>query len=423
MIRNNAPWSDATPAPLDGWADAPARGTAVPNPARSAWIVLWCSFIAFCLLAVALAQLLSAYITSATVSLPATGKVITGTISVKPLRQLQWVSVLEQTPLREGDRLRTDDVSRSFVTLFDYSTVLIYPSTEIELTKSDTTRFEPQRNHIALDLVRGTIHVGVAPIVAGGKGKMVQVHTPHARLTLEDGSYTVAVSANQTQVWVTERGAALVTAAAGEQSVIAGQRLDVDAQGGFHPMREPENLIRNGDFNGGLEEWQTGNEVGFQEGTDVVGTHELALTDGRLAVRFLREGSKNTHNETYIFQELDEDISVYSELHLGLETRLAHQSLSGGGYVGTEYPLLVKLRFRSSTLSEFTTVYGFYYQNDANNRTDGGFLIPHNVWVKHTVPINLATMNPRPDSLISVQVSAGGWDYESLVTNLSLVGQ
>ena len=44
-------------------------------------------------------------------------------------------------------------------------------------------------------------------------------------------------------------------------------------------------------------------------------------------------------------------------------------------------------------------------------------------WVKFLAPDNFMTLSPPPRRILSVQIGASGWDYESLVTNVSLVGR
>ena len=121
-------------------------------------------------------------------------------------------------------------------------------------------------------------------------------------------------------------------------------------------------------------------------------------------------------------QDLDKDVTEYSDLRLALDVKLRQQSLSGGGYVGTEYPVQVRLTYRSAN-TETPVVWGFYYQNLDNNRVDSGTLVPQDTWLHHAVPVNLMTLFPPPQRLLSLQVSASGHDYDSFVTNVSLTAQ
>jgi hypothetical protein len=183
-----------------------------------------------------------------------------------------------------------------------------------------------------------------------------------------------------------------------------------------------EELVFNGSFTQGLTGWQVGNELGFPEGQDAQGDASLVREDGRPAVLFSRRGSKNTHCETYIFQEINRDVSDFSVLRLHIRLKLLHQSLSGGGYLGSEYPVLVKINYQVVQGENFE-VFGFYYQNEAHNRTDNGTEVAQNSWVSFAAPDNLMTIIPQPRKIVSIEVQASGWDYESLVSDISLVGE
>lgn len=155
---------------------------------------------------------------------------------------------------------------------------------------------------------------------------------------------------------------------------------------------------------------------------DVIGETTTALDEGRPVVHFSRRGSKGTHCESYIYQEINKDVSDLSTLKLSVRLKLLHQSLSGGGYMGSEYPVLIYIRYRAQE-GEAAKVYGFYYQNESNNRTDNGIVVPPNQWQEWIAPDNLMALTPRPLQILSLQVSASGWDYESLVSQVSLLGE
>ena len=97
------------------------------------------------------------------------------------------------------------------------------------------------------------------------------------------------------------------------------------------------------------------------------------------------------------------------------------QSLSGGGYLCSEYPLMIRLEYDDVYGSESQWTQGFYYQNTDNNPTMFGERIPRNVWFDYASGNILETISPRPARLKSLLIYASGWDYESSVTDISLV--
>lgn len=406
----------APPAPTD----TEVLAAASRRQQTLAWMVLWGSFCFFVALAIGGVLLVFSYVESATEARGGRVSTISGTVLLRQPRQLVWTSAGPDAAVTEGYRVRTDGVSQAFVSLFDYSTLQVFTNSEVEMTQLAVGRFNANRAEVVLTLNQGKVHVGVSP--AMGRDRSVRVNTPQGHVDLAEGSYTVTVDGGGTRVRVAERGEAVVASAGGTAVLRSGERADLRPDGVTLPTRALEELVYNGDFSQGLTGWRTGNIAGFREGTDIPGTQELLYDDGKLASRFARLGSKGTHSETFIYQDLDRDVTDYKELRLSLDMRIKHQNLSGGGYLGTEYPVLVRLTYRSAN-NETSAAWGYYSQNSDNNRTDIGAQAPDDQWIHVVIPQNLMTLNPPPQKLVSIQVSASGWDYESLVGNISLTGQ
>ena len=387
---------------------------------RVAWGVLVASFLVFTLLAVGAGLLAKGYWETAMDGREAQVTVLKGTVLVRSPWQQQWVSASSETRLKDGDYLRTDGASQAFVTLFDYSTLVVFPGTEVQAVRLASTRFTPPREFMELVVTQGKVHVGVAPVLKGTKS--VQITTDDGTFRLEEGSYTISVLSGRSQLRVAERGRAQVLASGESLVLYPGQRVSVGPGGVRGPLEGPEELVNNGDFARSLDGWQTGSRPGFKEGTDVLGRVSAPVSDGRTAAHFVRKDSKNTYFESSLIQEINRDVEDFVELRLSLDILLSHQSLSGGGYLGIEYPLWVRVNYLTVD-SERTAGYGFYYQNIMNNRTDDGTPVAPGQWVKFLTPDNFMTLSPPPRRILSVQIGASGWDYESLVTNVSLVGR
>lgn len=390
------------------------------RPETLAWLVLGLAFGVFCALMTAGIVGARGYLETASDAQTAKVAVISGTLLVQPPRQREWVGTGADTLLKPGARLRTDRGSEAFLTFFEHSTLRVYADTELEVIRLSSSRFGPRRDTVELSVHGGKVHMGVAPALDGEKE--IRLVTPHGSFGLEEGSYTLDVNNDRTQLRVAERGRAEARAKDTLFVLEPGQRIELGPRATGAPMQSWEDLIRNGNFSEGFTGWRPGNSLGFPEGTDVVAQQSLTIDEDRVAVRFARGGSKGTHNESYLYQEINRDVSDFAELYLSLDVKLLQQSLSGGGYVGTEYPVLVRVNYRSAA-GDGLAVYGFYYQNLLNNRTDFGVVLPRGVWASYTTPVNLMALSPRPQRIVSVQVGASGWDYESLVANLRLAGR
>ncbi|MFH1486197.1 MAG: FecR family protein [Chloroflexota bacterium] len=391
------------------------------RPEFVAWLVIWTSFALLCLTVAAIVIGILWYRQVAFDSRDARLNILSGTVLIRGKSLPTWVSADQNMVLVEGDSVRTDQTSQALLTLFDNSTVLLFSGSELQIVKIASAKFEPLRESVVIHQVRGKAHIGVA--IPTGSEKHFEITTPQSSMLLKEGSFSVTVNDKSSQLRVQERGAAIVSSTSDTIELQANQRVEV-LEGGIMGSQQAakEELIFNGDFSQGLAGWRAGNELGFPEGQDVEGEAVPVLEDGHTAVRFSRHGSKGTHCETYVYKEIDRDVSDLSTLRLSLKLKLIYQSLSGGGYMGSEYPLIVRIDYKSAGAETFH-VYGFYYQNEARNRTDNGVLLPQNVWQQYTVPENLMTLVPRPRQIISVQVIASGWDYESVLGNISLQGE
>jgi hypothetical protein len=95
--------------------------------------------------------------------------------------------------------------------------------------------------------------------------------------------------------------------------------------------------------------------------------------------------------------------------------------LSGGGVLSSEYPLILRMKYRDVYGSEAEWVHGFYIQNATNNPTNNGEQIPPDLWVPFEAGNLFETLDPKPFFITSLQIYASGWDYDSSVSGVRLV--
>jgi hypothetical protein len=394
------------------------------DPGRVAWVVLLAAFAINCILAVSIPLAFRWYLLSATVSHEATLEVITGTVLFWEPGRPNPIGVTGTTAIPEGSRIRTDASSRAFLTLFDNSTVTLSFDTEASLTTMRSRRFvfgmTPDSLH--LYIAQGRANIGVALPVKGPREFLAT--SPHMTAALDDGSYSLKVTGDSSRT-IVHLGTAQVTAQGESVALTQRERTTVrKGQPPEEPLAGAQNLLVNGGFVEDLSVgWQAYNEQGG-DGGDIDGEIsilELPDTTSR-GVKFSRFASGGNHCETVIRQDLDEEISdLATSISLYLKVRLEHQSLSGGGYLSSEYPLMIRLEYEDVYGSAGQWTHGFYYQNTDNNPTMFGERIPRNVWFDYASGNLLDTIYPRPARLKSLLVYASGWDYESSVTDISLV--
>lgn len=396
------------------------------NRERVAWLVVWLSFGTFCLLIVGVPLGARAYVVSAQMRREATVESLVGTVVVERAVGSGPVPLGRGTSMAagEGTVIRVDETSEAMLTFFDFTNLHLARGTtlRIDQLRSPRYRWGTSPTIIHLTLMGGRVSIGTA--LALESPLDLRISTVQGVLTLAaDGSYVVEVTnertditANRGQAWVTGQGQT-VALEAHQRTVVALNRPPDPAQGA---ARE---LLVNGELQAPLDEaWRVFNEQG-SDGGDVDGTVAVVVDDGRRAVRLSRTGGQGNHCETILEQRIDRDLADMTSLVLRASVKVSHQSLSGGGYLSSEFPLMVRITYRDAYDSETDWVQGFYYQNIANSPIQNGKEIAHDQWFLYESPNLLETLRIRPARIIAIRIYASGWDYESYVSDVSLVAE
>lgn len=389
------------------------------DPQKVAWAILLASFFAFCTLAASIPLTIRWWIITATTSHDATLEVISGTVLVRVRGMPPDVGVTSQREIPEGSVIRTDANSKALLTFFDDSRVTIFPGSEVRLIKVRSPSFalSPRSNEIALEQNAGRIRVG--PALPTSRLTDWRVSTPHSQISLSEGSYSVMVSNEASEIAV-RRGEATVEAEGQTTILPPGKRVVVAlGEGPSDLLPAAHNLIINGDFSRGLSGWRTYPTQG-QEGVEG-GEAELTTLEGREVLRLYRRGEEGVHTETGIIQEVDQDVSDYLSLQLRLDVRVNSHSLGGGGYLSSEYPVIVRIDYEDEYGSAAHWYHGFYCQNAQNNPTLNGEGIRCGVWYPYEESNLLEILEPSPFYIRSVQIYASGWNYESLVAEIGVL--
>jgi len=394
------------------------------DPKRIAWLVLLAAFGIHCVLAVSVPLTIRWYLLNATVGHEAIVEPIMGTVLVWEPGANAPIGVTSSTAVPEGSRIRTDSSSRAFVTFFDNSTATVSFDTDTRLVAMRSPRFgfSTKLDSLHLDITHGQVNIGVALPV--NRPLDFRATSPHMTALLDEGSYSLKVTDDSSRT-IVHLGTAQVTAQGKTVALTQRERTTVrDGQEPAEPVAAAQNLLVNGGFEEELSVgWQAYNEQGGDGGNidGEISVLELPGTTSR-ALRFFRTGSGGNHCETVIRQDLNEEISdLATSTSLYLRVRLLNQSLSGGGYLSSEYPLMIRLEYEDVYGSEGHWTHGFYYQNQDNNPTMYGQRITYRTWFDYASGNILEAIYPRPARLKSLLIYASGWDYESMVTDISLV--
>jgi len=419
------------PPPTDTPIATAANGKARVRRERLAWLVLVGSFLTFLVLGLGVPFLTLRYVRTAQAVRDGEMEVIRPIVLVLN-QQGAKTGVTDMAPVSEGQTIVTDSESRALVTLFDGSTVQVYPGTSLRITSLREPRFaryglSHQANDLGIELLNGTIRVGVALPPAGRPRPNFTVTSPHLEAKLVEGGYfldttqagTDITAYNQDATVTSEWGGAPVTLHRGQRTqVLVGQPPQA-------PQAAEVNLVSNGDFSAATEgSWKVSLDQGG-DGPSIDPAWDVSNTGDRDALRFFRAGSefapgRGNHASIKASQTLNRNLpDPYTSLKLRAEVRVNEQSLSGGGYLDTEYPLMLRVVYKDAYGSEHEWWRGFYIQNAAGNPTTHGEPLRKGVWTP--VEFELRDGPLPPFQIVRVEAEASGWDFDSDVSDLRLI--
>lgn len=189
------------------------------------------------------------------------------------------------------------------------------------------------------------------------------------------------------------------------------------------PIAASENLLRNGNFTESMRDsWES--YVIAQNVTP--GRVSIMEREGRRVAYFVRQGEDNVPTEVGIRQFIGKDVNVYDKLVLQLDVKLLFQSLSGAGYLSSEYPLRVEINYTDIYGKQLSWGHGFYYRDPENEnwKIVNGEKIPPFNWYTYRSP-NLMELlkETRPARIDSIRIYASGWNYQSMVSEVFLVAE
>ncbi len=393
------------------------------NPERGAWVVLLSAFAIFCLLIVSIPVGARYHILNSERDQVALVESLVGTVVVElpvgagpqPLTRGNSIQV------PEGTLIYVDETSEAVVTFFDHSFMRLFSGAAVRLETLRSPRYQssPLPASLRLSLLAGRIRIGTA-LSTTPVDMMVSTLYGQARLA-EDGSYAIEVGQDRAEI-IAYRGHADVIAQHQQVRLEPRERTYImPGQPPQLPTGVARNLIANGEFEEPLTEWRIFNDQGT-DGGDIDGVAERVADEGREAIRLFRTGAWGNHCQTILEQSIDAVIpDPATSLVVRATVKVRYQALSGGGYLASEYPLMIRITYRDVYDSEAEWVQGFYYQNVDNNPTTFGQLIPRNRWYLFESENLLETLSVSPHRIIRIRVYASGWDYDSLISDISLI--
>jgi len=352
-------------------------------------------------------------------SRPTSAVVLEGTVLIQPPATATWQGLATRADLAEGTRLRTDDRSRAFLRTHEGSTVLLYSDTELGVQRMQFGRFNPALQDTVFRIFQGRAQIGVA-LHPAARDRRLSVLAGEGRLDLGEGTYRIEMESDGAVHLSVRQGVALVWLGSRVMQVPAGRRVVLTPAAKITGPVPLERDLLNDPL---LERLADGSAWSAFVVTEagIAGTVN-PRHDGVWFERRTPDGATDRHGESGIVQEMERDVRDYVKLRLRADVRTDHQTLSGGGTAGTEYPLMIRLTYVDAEGREQIWTTGFYYQNDAGLSVKLGQNIPAGDWITYDHPALLGEIRPAPVRLRRLEVLGSGWEYQSAVRRVELTG-
>lgn len=398
-----------------------------PRSERAMWRLTWLILAIASLLTAGLGVALLWWVlaTFAYVSMPATIEQASGVVLRQAVDIPGEASVSGGTALFEGDRVRTTSGSQARIRLFDGSLAELFPDARLRMDRMRTPRLVGvgQPAEAQLGVEGGAVRITVPP--QDGGGRSFSVVTPAGVAQLSAGAYTVRVAEDATRISVWD-GKATAFVDSQVVDVLSERKIILRGDGKFALADALENVLVNGSFSEGTRGWSDWDQQ--EQRLDARGARQIVfpMEQGApaRALRFSRESAAQTHNETGVKQEFKWDVSGSRAVLFDMWLRIDGASLSGGGYLGTEYPVMVRIRYQSARGSEHVWSRGFFYANPELRPTRNGQLegvpVGQGTWTYATYDF-LKELQPTPVVLEEIQVLAAGHSFDSYVANLRIL--
>jgi hypothetical protein len=404
-----------------------ARSPAAVRAERRAWLILWVAFATFCALVFSGLKFAVDYVSTAQVDQSAVVTTSRGRVFVTAPGSAEK-AVLARTELGVGTVVALDrdsDASLAELRLFDQSTLKVLAGATLELSRMEVGRFIKQQR-----------------LVLGQSAGVVQFATVGPiDVELANGGVAHLAAHSDVTVWIDTEGKTRVLVYDGEARLeLAGQfvtvprdkRAVMGTDGRIGVFDRSEQLLPNGDFARQDEGWQR-HDVPGNPLIDVNGQRFWVsgpeLADQKLtALRVLRENSRLEHGETGLIRNMKNlDVSGYRHLWLKAYVRVDYASLSGGGYLGSEYPMMLRMTYEGPREGSEPGPWsvGFYVANPDNRPAPQGRAEqwPAGEWQPFLVDLTNTDASNVPYRLREFSVMGQGHNYDARVAGLELIGE
>lgn len=349
---------------------------------RLAWIILFVSFFLCLFFSVSLPLGARAFMQNAMRNLEISVQANQGTVGIDEEGGPRRAVLSGEAPqtIDPIATIRTDTTASSLVEIKapqidnPVARLQVSSNSSVRLNQARTPRFGGSRqpNQLEVDLESGRIRVDIP--FGTARPVNLDVVTPQGLITIrEPGRYILEVNDDTTQVTVQEQGKAEVIARQASLIVEPGQRAEIPVESQpLGPLEPARNLVQNGDFGQGLDNWALFSwqvELPDQPKGDTT----VFTESGDPLLRFTREGVG--HADVRASQSINQDVSDYETLQVQSTFRVRDQSLGVCGIQGSECPLFILINYIDDNGISRVWQQGFFTQGVVDDNLTPGACI------------------------------------------------
>lgn len=429
------------------------------SPGRMAWLVLWLAFGMFCLLTITAALVIYTYMFQSNEAIPVELLVSQGTVGVTGSDFVEAVQRERQDLTNTQTSISTDSLSQATIQFRDVAAidgaapkllaaVALQSNTFVTFERASRPRFDwsLNRHNIRFSNLKGKLDVFVAGAVekpfllyvGTAQGLSVQfLDLGRYRLSATEDEVRILNISGQASAYFTDDMSSL-------QSVPVGQELVVKlGNRTFEPRTTVENLLSNSLFGSQTTGTTPSSDAlvlpakwgcHVEQDSEPRGTYSLEPFDGRLVLRLRRLDNATSHGKVTCIQPFGEDgidVSEYDAIKLVVTFYVSSQSLSQCGILGSECPLMLRLRYKDRLPVSRTWIRGFFFDKEietdyptlCNTCIQEHEIINKQAWYTFESEnlLSVIDANDHPESLSWIALEASGHQFDTIISEVLLL--
>jgi hypothetical protein len=414
-----------------------------------AWITLWGAFAVFLTLLLAGGVAVRWFIFSSEVNLQAQVFVARGTVGVRNLSDDSQQAVRLNRTLSLNETVSTDEVAQGYIQLRDsrdgdrvVANLIFLPGSQVQVIAATRPRFRfgDQTYQIKVGNFQGRLEVAIPSALQHPIDLTIEGSQGQAHLT-EAGVYLLWSLPDSMILIPRGQEASIAPLQGNSLAVPDGQTASIDANAQtISIIPTTDDLVQNPLFQRATDPsipdaWGCYSLAELPDAPR--GTLALQTVNGRRSVWIQRPGPLTGSGETGCRQFLGQDqagldVTGYRTLRIRTTLDIRWHSLAVCGFQGSECGLMLELTYLNEIGAEQRWIHGFYAYEHGNSDVPiscNSCLIEHDRitpgnWYSYESG-NLFALPEgfRPTKLLQVRFYASGHEYETVVSEVSLLAE